>query len=331
MKHLFLSAALVAAGAVALTSCSNEVLDEAASQPGAIAFNGMANKASRAGEVTYDNITSFRVWGKVCENGVKTGTNLFNDVKVTGSKASATWTYSPLKYWANSKDYYFQAVTTNDESTTWDYVFPSDMTNFDAAKGVGSVTFDCESAAANEDLLWAAATATTGADLHAAMGKVELAFNHLLSRIRVKLTNGTEAAAGASLKVTKIQFTGVDSKGTYDFANETWSAASGNGTTWAVDFGTTGDLASGASAETDARFIIPGTKTLNVALTVEITQAGNTTVHQHTATVSSKTFEKGNSYQLNATLTDVNQPIVFDVTGVTGWEAWPTGDDITIE
>ena len=329
----------LALACMAMTACSNEsVLDEAAASK-TIGFRSMVDKESRgsAGAITTSNIDFFRVFGYFRETGSTAApTNIFDYVGVT-KNASSVWEYDNLAYWAANKDYYFMAFSTNVMGVRpWTYTFPTTdvdtkLAAFDTNKGIGTLHMSNAGDGASYqpgvyDLVYAYATRTTDATISNS-SNVNLSFNHLMSRVRFKLTNGI-ANSAYSIDVNNVKLTNTTAEGTYTFANPMeWTAGSG---TTEINFPNDGaTMASGANWTSPARFILPGTQNLHVSFDATIyvngTQYTSGTVNVDLGNIN---FEIGHSYQFTASLNEDNisdddaKPIKFSVTSVANWEDW---------
>ena len=207
MKKLFISALAIAS----LVACSK---DELVSQqsPAAIGFAGaFVENATRSVDPSTKNdgenaITAFDVWAFMDE----TDGTVFVDQDV--EKNGDAWTYSPLQYWTPGHTYYFGALAPMN-SENWDL----DTENANKL-GAGVVSFT--NVDGTEDLLYAATSVTTNDDINKQPKKVDLIFNHLLSKVKFSFTNGFPAG-NYWITVSNIQMT-APAAGTIDLAVENW-------------------------------------------------------------------------------------------------------------
>lgn len=322
MKKIFIAIMAVAAA----VSCSQELTVDAP-KGAAIAFdNAFVENATRAADYTADNIKNFSVYGFITKD---TEGAIFTDQKVAGSKADG-FTYSPAQYWVGGATYSFSALVPYN-GRHWEYA----ATN----SGNGVIEFDNETAAANQDLLFAYATRTTPASITAAPEAVAFTFDHVLSRVKFSFVNGFGEGQNITLKVTNVNITNAYAKGTLALENgvlaEAWTPAEKN---LKVAFGdVAGDkLGVNVEGETTHYYLIPAEDTYEVTFTVAIYQSGVLVdTYNRTATVT-VALERGKSYDLQATLTANNTsddgalyPIEFTVGTVNGWENY-TGADVTV-
>ena len=321
MKKIFIAIMAVAAA----VSCSQELTVDAP-KGAAIAFdNAFVENATRAADYTADNIKNFSVYGFITK---ETEGAIFTDQKVSGSNAEG-FTYSPAQYWVGGATYSFSALVPY-EGRHWTYK----ATN----SGNGVISFNNQTAVANQDLLFAYATRTTPASITAAPEAVAFTFDHVLSRVKFSFVNGFGDGQNITLKVTNVNITNAYANGTLALENgvlaEAWTPADKN---LNVAFGDAGqELAVNAEGETTHYYLIPAEDTYEVTFTVAIYQSGVLVdTYDRTATVT-VALERGKSYDLQATLTANNTsddgalyPIEFTIGEVTGWEDY-TGADVTV-
>ena len=322
MKKIFIAIMAVAAA----VSCSQELTVDAP-KGAAIGFaNAFVENATRAADYTADNIADFSVYGFITKD---TEGAIFTDQKVAGSK-DAGFTYSPVQYWVGGATYSFSAIVPY-EGRHWTYT----ATN----SGNGVISFNNETAVANQDLLFAYATRTTEASITAAPAAVGFTFNHVLSRVKFSFVNGFGEGQNITLKVTNVNITNAYANGTLALENgvlaKAWTPADKD---LNVAFGdVAGDkLGVNVEGETTHYYLIPAEDTYEVTFTVAIYQSGVLVdTYDRTATVT-VALERGKSYDLQATLTANNTsddgalyPIEFTVGTVNGWENY-TGAEVTV-
>ena len=261
------------------TACSQEeTLSTQA--PLQISFaNAYVNNATRAaidpsfsinGANGTTKLVGFDVWGFMDEtSGV-----VFNGEDVTGGDGA--WTYSNTQYWAPNHTYYFGALAPMNSKN-----IGYNSTDGSAGKfGLGNVHFVNENG--TEDLIYAAATKTTPAEITSDPGAVKLEFNHLLSKVKFSFTNGFNND-NAFITVKNIRMT-APKEATINLNQENWWSSNEDGKGWALwgqspditlDFGDmeTPKVAEGKSSEsTYERFTFPakGTREYIVTFDVEL-------------------------------------------------------------
>ena len=211
MKKLFISMLAVAA----LASCSNEQTLEL--NPGEdISFGGpfVENSTRAAVDPSYgaaDNaqkLTEFNVWGTVSGGNVLVA--IFNNTPVKGTTGeNSVWnTQGVTQYWIKDAIYNFAALVNAADKVALDdeTKLPKEVVNF-AADGA-------------TDLLYAKSDADI---LGKASGNDEVAFtfDHLLSKVKFTVINGSQSATGYSFKVNNIVVNG-NSVGTCEVPAKTW-------------------------------------------------------------------------------------------------------------
>lgn len=160
------------------TACSQEeTLSTQA--PLQISFDGAyVNKATRSIDpsLTTKTLKGFDVWAFMDE----TAGVVFDGEDVTGGEGN--WNYTNTQYWAPNHTYYFAALA------------PMNSPNVGYGKenagklGLGEISF--RNVDGTEDLIYAATTKTTPAEITSDPGKVAFEFSHLLSKVKFSFTNG---------------------------------------------------------------------------------------------------------------------------------------------
>ena len=331
MKKLFI-AILAVAG---LAACSQEMTLETP-KGAAIAFdNAFVNNSTRATDINIDNLQDFGVYGSVVNGQGQQGL-IFNNQEV--EKSGNAYSYSPAQYWIANAQYDFVAIAPYQENgdgktPTWTYA----TTTEDDAKN-GTLTFYNDRAAANQDLLFDSAARTTQ-DITSKPDAVSFTFNHLLSRVKFTFVNGFAAGSNITLKVTDVKITNAHKTGTIAVTNgavaNTWTAADN---TLEVAFGAAGAdflAEAGGKASTEHHYLIPALASYNITFKVELKQAGvSVGNYDRTATVNALDLQKGQSYELKATLNASNTsdkgeiyPIEFTVNSVANWQPYDADND----
>lgn len=328
MKKIFI-AILAVAG---LAACSQDQLVEAP-KSAAIAFdNAFVNNSTRATDINIDNLQDFGVYGSVVNGQGQQGL-IFTNQQVT--KGTDGYSYSPAQYWIADAQYDFVAIAPyqengDDKTPTWTYA-----PTVNTVAQNGTLTFYNDRAAANQDLLFASETAVeTPASITSKPEAVSFTFNHLLSRVKFTFVNGFAAGSNITLKITDVHITNTYKSGTIVVTDgavaNTWTAADN---TLNVDFNDAGTeflAANGGSASTEHHYLIPAQASYNITFNVELKQAGvSVGNYPRTATVNALNLQKGQSYELKATLNQSNTsnqgeiyPIEFSVNSVENWQPY---------
>jgi hypothetical protein len=322
MKKIIITAFIV----TFLAGCSKE-RTLSAPETLAIGFDRVfvENATKSATDLIKDNLNDFGVYGSI-ENTSGLGM-LFNNVKVSKT-LTGTYTYSPAQYWVGGATYNFTAFAPYDNQH-WSFA-TTDAKN-------GTITFDNEAAAGEQDFLFAAASRTTVENLNSKPDDVSFSFGHMLSRVKFTFTNGFATGSNIALKVTDVKITNAHKSGTLAVSNgveaDTWTVqdnkTSGNGFTRA--FGNAGNekLMENASGTTEHYYLIPATANYNIEFKVEIFQAGISVDNYFHSINVDLDLEKGCSYNVKGTLNQDNtsddgalHPIEFTVSAVNGWADW---------
>ena len=318
MKKIFI--AILAAATFA--SCSNE--DTVNVDNGALIGFGkvFVENSTRANDLAAGNF-DFGVYGLVEKDGN-------NALIFDNQKVAADGTYSPAQYWIAAAQYYFTAIAPK-TNANWNYATTTAHT--------GTITFNNEHAAANQDLLFAYVKPNaTPEQITSDPGAVGFTFNHMLSRVRFTFTNGFGAGSNIKLEVKGVTITDAYASAELAVADGAPAAWSNFGTTFSKNFGQVGgatlatltDEGATMSASTEHFYLIPANKTYNVTFTVDLYQAGvKLDTYSRIATIPATKMKSGMSYDIKTTLTANNTsddgklyPIEFKVTGVKGWDTY---------
>ena len=319
MKKIIFSVLAVAA----LAACQkNEVI--CTPDPGAIAFNGayvdMATRANAAVDpsTTTNTIESFDVWGFMDD---ATGKVFVGE---TVTKNGGEWTYTNTQYWAPGHTYYFAALSNYENAVV-------DVTGANTF-GLGNIKFTVTDGA--DDLLYAAAGPIAApAATATSVDPVQLAFNHMLSKVKFTFTNGFTNEL-ATIDVKNIEMV-VPATADINVNVENWWSTN----CWANYTGTEtvafGDAcaktAIGVSQECDdERIILPAGKEQTYTVTFDVVlYQGDKVAYEGTKTVeiNGVALEIGKAYNFTAELNasnitaDGNEllPIEFTVVEVKDW------------
>lgn len=206
---------IAAMAALTLVSCSSDDLDSVSdnsSKNEAISFDGylgrsaVAVNGTRGSVETVDNLKTdgFGVFGNYSatesENSTF-GTNLFNNVKVTGTTSTegtnnvTKWTYGDVKYWPTKGQIDFLAYAPHETEKTLTSTSCIDFT-------VGTKAAD------QKDLLWANAKKQTIKTIANTDNKVKFHFDHALSRLGYSVKLKEKCSSDATIKLNKITLAG---------------------------------------------------------------------------------------------------------------------------
>lgn len=307
MKKFILSMLAVAA----LVSCSNEEALEV-NKGEAIAFgDAFVDNATRAATdpslgTTAKPLTAFNVWGTVKGTGDLVA--IFANDNVTGEVgANSTWTCtSKTQYWITGAKYNFAALVNAGTVTLGTDLLPA------------TVAFTSDG---STDLLYAKSIEYTGQA--SGNSKVAFTFEHLLSKVYLKVTNNSAAANNYSFLVKNIKVN-APKTGTYTIASEKWAATAGDYT-----FANIAVAGGAASAECAAeQLIIPGAATISFDVDILVNDTLNSTPKLVSTTpyTYSTTLAAANAYSFNIQVS-VGEPIQFTVEKD---PTWTEEDEVTI-
>ena len=325
MKKVFIAILAVAAFA----ACNKAEVVESA-PAAAIAFENafVDNTTKAATDITETNLNDFGVYGTVAKN--LNSALIFNNQTVT--KSGDTYIYSPVQFWIEGAQYTFSAYAP---FTNRQWAF----TPTNASAHNGTLSFNNAAANGEQDLLFAAATRTTASTIGAAPAAVSFTFNHLLSKVVFKYTNGF-TDNNITLNVYNVKINNAAAEGTIPVTAGVAGEWTGTGN-YVRSFGdaladSADALANSASVTTEHFYLIPVERAYNITFTVDLYQAGvllATYNHEVNPTID---IEKGKSYSFNATLTHENvnpdaaqlYPIVFTVDDVEEWD--PASGNVSV-
>ena len=303
----------------ALAACTTEQTI-VAPQNEAIGFDTFVDNSTRANDITTENIADFGVYGTVTKGG--NSALIFNNTKV--EKNGTAYTYSPAQYWIAAAQYDFLAFAPYAERK-WTYT----PTNAQVAK-TGTFSFNNETAAADQDVVYAYQTKTTGNELTASNTQaVEFTFKHILSKVAFSFTN-TFTDGNTSLSVYNVKINNTAKTGTMAIADGVDAAWVGVDNL-VVPFGAQAAnadaaLANGAELKLAHHYVIPAERMYNITFSVDLYQAGvylATYNHEITPTIN---FAKNGNYVLSVKLAPESidpknelYPIEFTVNEVEDW------------
>ncbi|MBR4843829.1 MAG: hypothetical protein IKV06_02835 [Alistipes sp.] len=303
MKKILLSVLAVAA----MVACSKEYTVVAPQNNDAIGFNTHVDKATRvATDITSANIQDFGVYASVT-NTVNESARILTNETVT--RNGNDWSYANTQYWVPGNIYNFVAIAPK-IGAQWSYSTGNLAQN-------GEITFNNEDALAEQDLLFAARTNVAAGTLE----KVGLTFNHLLSRVAFKFTNGFVAASNMTLEVYGVKIENAVSEATVEVAEGAvaeWAQV--DNTTFERTFDKAAEatdaaiLAAGAAFATEHFYLIPIAQEYTITFVVDLYQSGvKVGTYNHTINTPIN-LAKGGNYSISATLNQNN-------TGETAFEA----------
>ena len=310
----------------ALAACTTEQTI-VAPQNEAIGFDTFVDNSTRAEDITTNNIANFGVYGTVTKGG--NSALIFKNTEVTGTKDSG-YTYSPAQYWIAAAEYDFLAFAPYAERQ-WTYT----PTNAQVAK-TGTFSFNNETAAADQDVVYAYQTKTTENELNASNTQaVEFTFKHILSKVAFSFTN-TFTDGNTSLSVYNVKINNTAKTGTMAIANGVDAAWVGDGDL-IVPFGdqaTAVNTLQAKAIDKDNRtlklahhYVIPAQRAYKITFSVDLYQAGVYLATYNHEINSAIDFAKNGNYVLSVKLAPESidpenelYPIEFTVNEVKDWD-----------
>ncbi len=216
----------LAAGAMALTACTQSDVLEEGIQSNAIGFQNMVSKESRAlDKASLNRFYVYAYYTPSVESGSGDPVLVFSGDAVTLS--GTEWGYTNTRYWIPGADYTFYAYSAeNGALKNGSAVMNLDGTT-SAARALRLNGYECRDGL-QEDLIFATTTqkgvAASADAANPANKKVALTFKHVLSRVNVKFAS--DFASGYEIKVSEVSITNLRDKGNFSAATNSWSQQS---------------------------------------------------------------------------------------------------------
>ena len=311
----------------ALAACTTEQTT-VAPQNEAIGFDTFVDNSTRATDITTENIANFGVYGTVTKGN---SALIFDNTKV--EKNGTAYIYSPAQYWIAAAEYDFLAFAPyqKGEGATWTYA----PTNAQLAQN-GTFSFNNETAAADQDVVYAYTTKTTEATLTAENTQaVSFTFKHILSKVAFSFTN-TFTDGVTTLSVYNVKINNTAKTGTMaivDGEDKAWEGVDN----LVVPFGDQANAVNTLKAKAiannngtlklDHHYVIPAERAYNITFDVDLYQAGvYLATYNHTIN-STIDFAKNGNYVLSVKLAPESidpdnelYPIEFTVNEVEDWD-----------
>lgn len=196
---------LMAAGAVALSACTSEKVEDVSPQSNAITFQNVVNKGTRG--LSTNNFGLFYVYGYYTKGAdLNTRFNIFTDTPVT--KGDTGWTSAINRYWVNGATYSFYAYSCENKHIDPIYGGPS----IGQADGVFRLNYNCHAdAGVSHDLLFASATEVLGKE--SGNQPVPMQFKHILSKVDLSFVS--EFPEGYYIEISNISISNFKNSGTF--------------------------------------------------------------------------------------------------------------------
>ncbi|MDE5607800.1 MAG: fimbrillin family protein [Muribaculaceae bacterium] len=340
----------LAAGAMALTACTESEILEEGVQSNAIGFQNMVSKESRA--LTKESLNKFYVSGYYTKN--TNAVNVFSDELVT--LADGTWGYTNTRYWVPEGTYYFYAYSCENGalkngSTSMD--LSGDATTV-AQRALNLEEYICNDQY-QEDLIFASNEGIVAKEKAVGNAKVAFTFKHILSKVNAVFDS--EFAPGYDIKVSNVRITNIYDKANYNpYGSPVWGSTVRTKAESESNPGTLvrlavpeANIASAADPNvetseelkvtTGSAFVIPnayGSANVKMRFHIEVIDHDtNQTVLERDMVGSWKpNWVAGTSYTYNITISgDVAdlEPIVFETQENMNVDDWTTGNTGSVE
>lgn len=306
--------------ALATVACSSDFIVDAP-KGAAIEFDNLfVENATRATDLTKDNVQDFGVFGFV-ESGSKQG-QIFKNTRVY--REGEGFKYDIPQYWIGGAQYYFTALAPF-TGAKWSYT-PTNANN-------GTIDFDNSAAAAAQDLIFAyVKPAVTPEVIDTKPAAVAFNFKHILARVKFAFKNEFASDSNITLKVTGVTVTNAAKTGSIDVVDgalQSWDAKDN----MTIEFGNTAlenstdvVMTAGNAVKSNHLYLIPDQRTYNVTFDVTLYQAGVELGHYSRQANVVLNLELGKSYELIAKLNPNNtsgngplEPIEFTVGNIDNW------------
>lgn len=354
-------------GALALTSCvSEDVKNDDVAKQKAIGFENVADKFTRAEDLTYSSLKKFHVFGYYTKpEAPNKAVQVFYDVPVT-RQDNGTWDYKTqlgdYRYWVPNAHYYFHAYSCGSVSKlntdaglgSFSMNMQDDLSASDRVLKINGYLCD---ASHQHDLVYASNTGNNPDDvwegiIAQATGNptVEFHFKHLLTKVSAQFTNNLPA--GYTAEISRVTIENIRNIGDYSpTAEGGWQnqQRTDNGQPFVYLLNTTDPsidpvrAEKGASCTTQHAYVIPfaynGTNATEGTASTWVYIKFTLTIYHGTDKINVReltgkfnpSWKAGYSYVYNITLTGLGanfQAIAFaTATDTQGNVIDPWGDD----
>lgn len=277
-----------------LASCSNDETVGTPEQNAAISFSSFVDKSTRAVNTGNTLEDPFKVWGFRGD---------FNDF-MNVEEVATDGTYSPAQYWALGYKYNFAAIAPQSVGKN---------ATVTCTNGTVSGTLNFTNDDNVTDLLYASndqMDATTDIPTE----KVNLTFDHMLSKVKFTFANGFDTDE-YSFYVENVTIESVESQATLTIPAKIWNNFTEQKD---VNFGnvaSNGDdiIKQNADDETEPKLIIPNTDkvTYTVTFNLYVYKNGENlkadgSAYVHSVEMPEILFVMGNGYNFKATIGNTN-------------------------
>lgn len=277
-----------------LASCSNDETVGTPEQNAAISFSSFVDKSTRAINTGNKLEDPFKVWG------FRGDVNDFVNVE----QVAVDGTYNPAQYWTLGYKYNFAAIAPQSVGKN---------ATVTCTNGTVSGTLNFTNDDNVTDLLYAF-NGDMDATTEIPNGKVNLTFDHMLSKVKFTFANGFDTDE-YSFYVENVTIKNVESEATLTIPAKTWNNFTEQKD---VNFGnvaSNGDdiIKQNADDETEPKLIIPNTTKVTYTVTFDLYVYKNEEnlkadggAYKHTVEMPEMLFIMGNGYNFKATIGNNN-------------------------
>lgn len=324
---------MLAAGVLALSSCSETEVIEQGVQSNAIGFTNHVGKGTRA--ITTENFDHFKVYGSYRMPENDTRVDIFSGGKDVTKGTDGVWTYSPVRNWIPNAIYTFAAFAVDKGATLPGK--PNYGAEFDGKAyylNLANVVID-GAEGHQVDIVYVRTDEYTGKE--SGNDVVALGFKHILSRL--DFTFVSNLPTGFTAEISNARLVSVRNTGLYDGKTLTWKDVdridqSFEKVTPIQLSITNGELTAEKSVKTGNAYVIPfayTVKNVGIKFDIRITDSENNEItNKEVSAYWAPQWAQNNTYsytiKINGSAAGL-EPITF--TGTV--KDWETGTPATPE
>lgn len=342
---------ILAAGALALSACTSIGVIEEGVQGGAIGFQSVVSKATRATDLTKNNLNKFYVYSYYTKAAMTANpVNVFDGEEIT--LKDGAWGYTNTRYWVPDATYYFYAYSCgNNEMTETNGVPGMDLNASSINERALQISDFISNSTHQHDLIFASNEGYVGMDSkegEVTNAKVGFRFKHVLTKVNAKFES--DFAPGYDIVISNVKITNIRDKGDFNpkaGENESnWQNVERTVNNKFVELALTApnNVASAAENEADVKiaetataFVIPheySETDVKLTFTIEVKQGNDTFLSRNMEGTWKPNWKMGYSYTYNIKITGTTanlEPIVFETAENMNVDDFTTGTapDIT--
>ena len=176
--------------------------------PRAIGFNNVSTKAT----VSDLQMNGFGVWAFI-DNETANRALIMNNTHVTYNSETASWEYSPLRYWVDDSEFTFVAVYPYDENGA--------SYTLDAENASVKVSMSVSGTSEQEDYLITRSVINTSVEGYSET--VDLQFNHILTSVGLNIWRDHGKHQNDHMRIRKVTLSNLRKAGTYSSQTNLWT------------------------------------------------------------------------------------------------------------